>query len=468
MASDFNTMIVPLPDPMYGTPYQNGITDPIWPADFDGEMDIRRIAGLLGKLQGSGRLSEDSPPPPGEAELRAQYLSDYAGRTARQNNLTLIRANVLSSDRAELIDVLKLLTQFAVEEMERKPSIAHVAVLEQIPASYRVTVTFGFGATLFLDATGVDRFGLRARKPRYLKPMPRFPGDDANFDPGKAGTDLLIAVCSDHPYVNVATTRFFVEFFNQRFRDANPDVGPERKLLEFVSVEEGFARKDKREFLRFDDGIDNVHMGPDDLHRFVYVEETDNEPPWCVNGSYLVYRKIRENMPRWEAMKQDRQEAHVGRHKLSGKPLSRQVSGGDGMIPVFPDPTDPADGPLDSHVRKVQPRRPDPDLFGLSDLERRFVRRPYPFFDGLDCATGCTINGLQFVAFMKSIQQQFEHVTNMWQMNPDFPLPGTGIDVMFKEGILSTIDGGYYFCPPGLREPGDYIGAPLFEGLPEQ
>ncbi len=25
--SEFNTMIVPLPDPIYGTPYQNGITD---------------------------------------------------------------------------------------------------------------------------------------------------------------------------------------------------------------------------------------------------------------------------------------------------------------------------------------------------------------------------------------------------------------------------------------------------------
>lgn len=464
--SDFSTMIVPLPDPIYGTPHQNGITDPLWPPKFDGPIDIRQIAELLGKLDKSGRLDDDSPTPPDEAELRAKYASDYAGRTARQNNLTLIRANVLSDRREELVAVLKKLTEFAVEEMERKPSISHVAVLEHVPASYRVTVTLAFGASLFIDATGQDRFGLRAHKPRYLKTMPAFPGDAAGFDPADTVSDLLIAICSDHPYVNIATTRYFVEFFNRKFREAHPEVGKERDLLEFLSIEEGFARKDKREFLRFDDGIDNVHMGTEDLHRFVYVEETDGEPLWCVNGSYLVYRKIRENMPVWEALEKTEQEKRIGRDKESGAPLSRKTEGADGMLPHYPDPKDPRDGELDCHIRKVQPRRPDPDLFGINDLERRFVRRPYPFFDGLDPETGCTVNGLQFVSFMKSIQQQFEHVANMWQMNPDFPVPGTGIDVMFREGILSTIDGGYYFCPPGLRNEGDYFGAPLFEILP--
>jgi deferrochelatase/peroxidase EfeB len=466
--SDFNTMIVPLPDPIYGTPYQNGITDPLWPVDFDGKMDIRRIAELLGQLADSGRLADGSPPPPNEAELRALYASDYAGRTARQNNLTLIRANVLSSDRAELIAVLRLLTEFAVEEMQRKPSLSSVAVLEQVPASYRVTVTLAFGASLFVDARGEDRFGLRAFRPRYLKQMPAFPGDASDFDPAASASDLLISVCSDHPYVNIATTRFFVEYFNQRFRNAHPQNHPGRNLLQFLSIEEGFARKDKREFLRFDDGIDNVHMGTDDLFRFVYVEETDNEPDWCVNGSYLVYRKIREHMPRWEGLDEKTQEGHIGRRKRSGAPLSRQVAGADGMTPVYPDPADDRDGPLASHVRKVQPRRSEPDLFGLSDLERRFVRRPYPFFDGLDPDTGTTRNGLQFVAYMKSIQQQFEHVANMWQMNPDFPVPGTGIDALFAAGVLSTVDGGYYFCPAGLRHAGDYFGATLFEALPQQ
>jgi len=63
---------------------------------------------------------------------------------------------------------------------------------------------------------------------------------------------------------------------------------------------------------------------------------------------------------------------------------------------------------------------------------------------------------------MKNIQQQFEHVTNMWQMNPDFPIPGTGVDVLYAREVLSTVDGGYYFCPPGLRSREDYIGSGMF------
>jgi hypothetical protein len=67
---------------------------------------------------------------------------------------------------------------------------------------------------------------------------------------------------------------------------------------------------------------------------------------------------------------------------------------------------------------------------------------------------GQAINGLHFVAFMKCIQQQFEHVVNMWQMNPDFPVPGSGVDALYAKGILSTIDGGYYFCPPWAKKYG--------------
>ena len=93
------------------------------------------------------------------------------------------------------------------------------------------------------------------------------------------------------------------------------------------------------------------------------------------------------------------------------------------MTPIYPDPKDPKDGPLNAHIRKVQPRRPTPDLFGVHDLERRFLRRPYPFFDGVD-ERGNSINGLHFIGFMKSIQNQFEHVTNIGystQTDPSFP-----------------------------------------------
>ena len=53
-------------------------------------------------------------------------------------------------------------------------------------------------------------------------------------------------------------------------------------------------------------------------------------------------------------------------------------------------------------------------------------------------------------------------------MNPDFPVKGTGIDALFANGILSTIDGGYYFCPPGVHDSEDFLGSGLFDDAPQR
>jgi hypothetical protein len=67
---------------------------------------------------------------------------------------------------------------------------------------------------------------------------------------------------------------------------------------------------------------------------------------------------------------------------------------------------------------------------------------------------------------MKSIQHQFEHVTNMWQMNPDFPVKGTGIDALYAKNVLKGLSGGYYFCPPARKDATDFIGSGLFAEAP--
>jgi deferrochelatase/peroxidase EfeB len=64
---------------------------------------------------------------------------------------------------------------------------------------------------------------------------------------------------------------------------------------------------------------------------------------------------------------------------------------------------------------------------------------------------------------MRNIREQFEYVATMWQMNPDFPVKGTGIDALYAHKILSTIYGGYYFCPPAPRDKDDFIGSALFK-----
>jgi deferrochelatase/peroxidase EfeB len=458
---------LPLPEPLFGRPYQNGITDPMWPYEYPGSIDHEERAKFLKEQADEGRL--DHAPTHAFATIKPKelYATEYAGRVARQDFQSIVRIDVLARSRDELIDVLKKISAIVIKETQKRTSTDHLRAFDPIPDSYRVTITVGFGASLFVDATGSDRFGIAARKPRFLKTMPSFPGDAPELNPEESAADLVLVVSSDHPYVNISIVRYFAEFFNKEFCREHHPGDEEYRVLKFRGVEEGFGRKDKREYLRFDDGIENLQIDPDQLRRLVYVDPTDNEPRWCVNGSYLVYRKIREDMPEWEKigdphdkrqMKHlvERQERMIGRHKESGLPLNQKT-----LTPVFPDPTDDSRGPLNAHIRKVQPRRPTPDLFGLDDLERRFLRRPYPFFNGLD-ENGRARNGLQFLAFMKSIQQQFEHVVNMWQMNPDFPVKGTGVDALYANGILSTIDGGYYFCPPGLKNEADYFGSGIF------
>lgn len=405
------------PLPTLDGPFQSGIADPQWPLTAPGGTDEER------------------------------YAVERAGRISPQSFVTVLAIDIAVSRRQDLADVLRATSDFARREMIRPPVTWNLPIGEGGPATYRVTVTIGLGPSLFLTPQGDDRFHLNHARPRWLRAMPTVPGDE--FDPATGATDLLMVIASDHPYVNVAIARSVVHGY------------VDRRLL-VRRIEQGFSRPDKREFLRFDDGIDNLSNANDhELDKCVFVRGGDEEPQWCVNGSYLAWRKIRENLPMWEAMSVPEQEGAIGRDKQTGRPLSRVCTGTGDMTPVYPSPTDPADGPLAAHIRKVQPRRPGVDILGTSDLERRFLRRAYPFFDGLDSARSVSC-GLLFMAFMRNLRKQFEWPVQMWQTNPAFPLPGTGIDALYAKKILTNVAGGYYFCPSAPTRSA-FVGSGMFE-----
>ncbi|CUS37847.1 Dyp-type peroxidase [Candidatus Nitrospira nitrificans] len=414
-------VILRKPSPLLTGPFQSGITDPQWPVS----------------------------PPEAEGIDQQRYAVERAGRINPQAFLTVVATDVSANSREALVEVFRRLNRFAQHEMRKPPSVSNLPVLQQVPTTYRVTVTIALGSKLFETAEGHDRYGLNGLRPRWLKPMPRVIGD--SYDPINEMADLLVLVASDHPYVNTAIARSIAHGFVD-------------KRLQVRRIEQGFSRPDKKEFLKFDDGIDNIsNANGGELDRLVYVRTEDGEPDWCVNGSYLVWRKIRENLPIWETMSEKEQETAIGRSKSSGKPLSRKSTGPGGMTPLYPDPKDARDGSLASHIRKVQPRRSGLDLLGISDLDRRFLRRGYPFFHGLD-ETGKIQCGLLFLAFMRDLRKQFEWPVQMWQTNPDFPVPNTGPDTLYGKGILSNVTGGYYFCPPASPQGEDFVGSGLFVG----
>jgi deferrochelatase/peroxidase EfeB len=114
-----------------------------------------------------------------------------------------------------------------------------------------------------------------------------------------------------------------------------------------------------------------------------------------------------------------------------------------------------------SHAPKINPKRIDPDLFGMMDESRRFLRRPYFFNDGLD-SDGEEIRGLHHISFARNLGVQYEWPVQMWQMNPDFPKPGTGRDALYDLGGAENISAGYYFIPPAASAR-SYIGARLLD-----
>lgn len=416
------------PTPLLDGPFQPGITDPQW------------------SVQPPDAIS-------GDQAARARYELERAGRIDPQSFLTVVTADVEVRTKLELAELLKSVSSFARAQMSRKPDQNHIPILKELPQTWRVTVTVGLGNNLFISPHGDDRFGLRHHKPKWLRTMPKVQGD--KFEPAEAAADLIFLIASDHPYVNVSIARALAQ--------GNWGAkGTKEKRILVRTIDQGFSRPDRREFLRFDDGIDNLSNSRNrELDKFVYVSRENGEPKWASNGSYLVWRKIREDLPFWESFTDKEQAGMIGREKESGKPLSKQVTGPSGMTPVYPNPSDPLDGPLTAHIRKVQPRRPGVDLFGIGDLERRFLRRGYSYFDGFD-GSGNISCGLLFLAFMRDLRKQFEWPVQSWQTNPDFPDPGTGIDSLYGKGILSNVSGGYYFCPPAPLGAGDFLGASMF------
>jgi deferrochelatase/peroxidase EfeB len=382
---------LPIPLPMLDGAHQPGIIDPIWP-------EQPAVTGV---------------------DL-AIYAAQYAGRTECQRHLHLIEADVDVSTADELRDVLKMLWGFAKHQMEKRPPSGRK--YDKIPASRRLTVTVGFGATLFATAAGDDRFGILGLKPHALKVMPRIEGDE-EFDPRKTTADLVIVLQSDDFYVNEYV-------FGRLYYGVIPSLRIKR-------VERGYARPDSREPSGFEDGLTNPKELRSDQQASaaVFITDADQEPSWCTGGTYMAYRKVRRRMAKFFEIAVEAQQDQVfGVERHTGARLATAA--------------------VNAHAQKMNPRRATPDLLGVRDEARRIVRRPFFFNDGLD-AQGNEVRGVHHISFTRNLIGHYEWPVLMWQTNPNFPVPNAGRDALYGiRGGAANISGGYYFLPanPGKGE----------------
>ncbi|HZQ44644.1 MAG TPA: Dyp-type peroxidase [Acidobacteriaceae bacterium] len=383
-------VILPLPLPRPACDLQPGVTDPVWP----------------------------STPPAGVD--KTIYDEEYGGQLARQRYLHLVTANLDAAKIEVLQSALSSIAYFANHQMKKQPAVDDRRTYDPPVQNRRVTITLGLGSNLFTTPQGDDRFGLAKVRPKWLKILEPIAGDAPSFSPRSYSTDFLFLLASDDYYVN--------EYLMGLLYYGN--IHP---LIKVVSVERGYARPDAHEPSGFEDGSSNPRGSEpgSDMHRSVYIQHEDDEPGWCVGGTYLGYRKIQREMRSFFTLTEVEQEAIVGTHKKTGERLK--------------------DPPPCSHAFKLNPRRKTPDLMGILDQQRQILRRPYFYDDGVD-KDGIELRGLHHLSFTRHLGTAYDWRIRMWQMNPDFPADRAGCDALYgRFGGAMNVGGGYYFIP-SMRE----------------
>ncbi|HWI43733.1 MAG TPA: iron uptake transporter deferrochelatase/peroxidase subunit [Nocardioides sp.] len=391
-----------------------------------------------------GRVSADSgspEAPPASYPFRGTRQAGIV--TPAQDRLHFVALDVTTEDRDELIDLLKRWTDAAERMTQGRPAgpVGPVEGSTDLPpddtgeaiglTASRLTITFGFGPTLFVDAGGKDRFGLADRRPEALEPLPHFRGDID--DPARSGGDICIQACADDPQVAVHAIRNLVRmgFGTTTVRWSQLGFGRTSTTSTGQST--------PRNLFGFKDGTANVKAEEKgDLDDHVWVGAGDDASAgWLAGGSYLVTRRINMTIEVWDRQSLGDQEKFVGRTKDSGAPLS---GGEEHTAPDFT--MAGSDGPLvpvDSHVSVVHPEHND----GV-----RMLRRGYNFVDGTDDFGGLNA-GLFFIAYVRDPRTHFIPVQRRMAAS----------DAMME--YLKFTGSGLFAVPPGVRE-GEFVGQALF------
>jgi deferrochelatase/peroxidase EfeB len=417
-----------------------------------GALSRRRLLGAAGAgalavgTAGVGGFAygHESEPSPGGVD-QASY--PFQGRhqagitTPAQDRLHFAAFDVTTDSREELVELLRTWTAAAREMTAGTP------VGDGAPTSYDLpptdtgealglnaaglTLTFGFGPSLF-EKDGKDRFGLEGRRPAALRELPHFPAD--NLDPARSNGDLCIQACAHDPQVAVHAIRNLARmgFGTVAMRWAQLGFG----RTSSTSTRQATARN----LLGFKDGTANLKAeDPQDLQKFVWVQEADDErASWLAGGSYLVARRINMHIEPWDRTSLREQETLIGRDRGEGAPLS---GGTEFTEPDFE--LQGRDGPLiavDAHVRLAHHSQ---------NNGAKMLRRGYNFTDG-STELGRLDAGLFFIAFVRNPDEHYIPMQTRL----------SGQDALME--YLQHTGSGLFAVPPGVRSRDGFIGEGLF------
>jgi len=406
-------------------------------------------AGLSAAPAAAAGTTDNAPPAanPSPANVVEPFWDKYQAGiiTPVQKHTNMAAFDLTTSDRADVIQMLQAWTAAAARMAQGQtaeplgldasgPAADSGEALELSPA--RLTVTFGFGAGLFIK-DGYDRYGLAAQRPAALVDLPKFTGDQ--LAETRTGGDLLVQACADDPQVAFHAIR-------QLSRLAYDTA-------QIRWVQTGFTADSKpgqtpRNLMGFKDGTNNPSVKDSQaMNQFIWVDQEG--PEWMRNGSYVVVRRIRIALEHWDRMNLAFQEQTVGRHKYSGVPL--------GGTKEFDKPDYDAtdkDGnsiiPENAHIR-----------LGSAETNggAQILRRPYSYNDGAN------FTAERWPPWRQEMEYDAGLLFLCYQRDPR-----TGFikifDKMSKFDMMNQFvthtGGGLFACPGGVPT-GGYIGQHLFE-----
>ncbi len=220
---------------------------------------------------------------------------------------------------------------------------------------------------------------------------------------------------------------------------------------------------------------------------FAYPKQTDTSttapgsvavagPEWAKNGSYLVFRRLRQKVPEFhQFIHTEATRLGINPVLLGSRLVGRWPSGAPLVLTANRDDetlggryedrnndfefniTDPngARCPFSAHIRKMYPRddvstNPAIPLREETTQTHRIMRRGFPFGQPsaskvdkpvppglLTATTKGEDRGLMFVCYQTNIQQQFEFLQKNWANNVDFKDTNVGHDAIIGQSNVA-------------------------------
>jgi deferrochelatase/peroxidase EfeB len=370
-------------------------------------------AGAIGGVIGYA-IGESSGTSEGSEAFLGVHQPGVITNTQRQTMLASF--DVTSNERGDLVTLLKTWTELASSLMQgdsvtvpiyTPPKSANTNAYADATggsttddsleayglAPNRLTLTIGFGRSLFITSDKKDRFGIADQLPDALIELPHFSGDELTDD-DSAG-DLFLQACGDDPQVVFHAIRSIAR------------IAPDVATLRWTQV--GFTPDNQagtpRNLMGFKDGTINSNIHPPaDLDATVWAGSEG--PDWMQGGSYLVYRRIRMALEHWDRLAPNLQDQVIGRRKLDGAPLG----GANEFSPLDLDARSPDGSPVISqtaHVRLAAPQTNNGAVilrraFSYNNGTTPFVERWPPWRQALEYDAG-----LLFLAYQKDPRKAF-------------------------------------------------------------